>query len=285
MKAYRFKITLKHSKPPIWRRVDVPANMSFKQFSDVIQLLFGFEGRHLAEFSFPNSEICLQENPIEDMDWFKQMLVMARHSLEEFEMYPRFNYTYDFGDNWEFQIVREAIVEEHSVPYAVLKKHKGDNLIEDVGGVWGYYEVLAAWKDPENADPELLEWSGDQDMYDFDPAEMNEFLMTFPVPENGSFTIPEDAPEEDSCEENEEVSDVSEKEMLVSKINDLVLPKNSEELAQMFGMIQMDTIMQVLLDIVQNLELKPEDVVNALQLDDVIRQRILITLKNSLEQS
>ena len=285
MKAYRFKITLKHSKPPIWRRVDVPANMSFKQFSDVIQLLFGFEGRHLAEFSFPNSDIRLQENPLEDMDWFNQMLIMARHSLEEFEMYPRFSYTYDFGDNWEFQIVREEIMDDHTVPYAVLKKHKGDNLIEDVGGVWGYYEVLAAWQDPESADPDLLEWAGDPDAYVFDPEEMNEFLMTFPVPENGSFTIPEDAPEEETYEETEEVNPAKRTDQLVSRINDLRLPKDSEELALMFSLIQVDTMVSVLADLVHNLGLKPEDAVNALELPEEIREEILFNLKQELEQS
>ncbi|MBR4454632.1 MAG: hypothetical protein IKS32_00210, partial [Solobacterium sp.] len=66
MKAYRFKITLKGSKPPVWRRIDVPASMRFSMLSDVIQTLFGFDGYHLSSFDFRELPFSLRSYTEED---------------------------------------------------------------------------------------------------------------------------------------------------------------------------------------------------------------------------
>ena len=48
---YQFKIQIKGiSKPPVWRKVIVPANFTFLQFHSVIQTVFGWEDYHLFEF-------------------------------------------------------------------------------------------------------------------------------------------------------------------------------------------------------------------------------------------
>ena len=46
--VYQFKIKLKDiSKPPVWRRVEVPSHFSFFDFNKVIQFAFGWQIAHL----------------------------------------------------------------------------------------------------------------------------------------------------------------------------------------------------------------------------------------------
>lgn len=48
--VYQLKITLRGSKPPIWRRVLVPAKFNHYQLHQVIQLAMGWEDSHLHQF-------------------------------------------------------------------------------------------------------------------------------------------------------------------------------------------------------------------------------------------
>jgi hypothetical protein len=49
-RLYQIKITLKWSKPPIWRRVQVQADMPLVRFHAVIQLVIGWTNSHLHQF-------------------------------------------------------------------------------------------------------------------------------------------------------------------------------------------------------------------------------------------
>lgn len=46
----RLKITLADTEPPIWRRVEVPAEMTLKDLHAVIQAAMGWEDDHLHQF-------------------------------------------------------------------------------------------------------------------------------------------------------------------------------------------------------------------------------------------
>lgn len=47
---YQFKIALKYIKPPIWRRIQVPANFTFFDLHVAIEDLFQWSGIHLHKF-------------------------------------------------------------------------------------------------------------------------------------------------------------------------------------------------------------------------------------------
>jgi len=47
---YQLKITLKGARPPIWRRVQVHANVTLYQLHEIIQVAMGWFDDHLYEF-------------------------------------------------------------------------------------------------------------------------------------------------------------------------------------------------------------------------------------------
>ncbi len=139
MKGYQLKITVKGSKPPVWRRIIVPETATFHQLHEMIQEAFGWSGYHLHEFEFSkkkllvrNTQACagIPEGGCSLLDENEPV----RSLIEE---NPRFVYTYDFKDRWEHQILFEKEA-ECEAPQVV--KLKGGNFPENCGGVKAFYE-------------------------------------------------------------------------------------------------------------------------------------------------
>ena len=57
MKAYQIKIELVDSNPLIWRRVIIPADVTFKRLHDTIQFSMDWWDCHLYEFEFPQEKL------------------------------------------------------------------------------------------------------------------------------------------------------------------------------------------------------------------------------------
>ena len=176
MKGYQLKITIKGSKPPIWRRVVVPEQFTFCQLHQAIQGAFGWCDYHLHKFEFKKPGLLIRET------WEEDDLAESRGCdvLEEGTQIgtlitenPRFIYTYDFGDTWEHQILMEKEV-EYEYSYPQVLKYKGDNIPEDCGGIGGYYDLLDKLDDPEAEDHDLMEeWACQQGMGEYDLDEVN----------------------------------------------------------------------------------------------------------------
>lgn len=156
---YQLKITLISSKPPIWRRVLVSGDMSLLKLHRVFQLAMGWTNSHLHQFIVDDEYYSI---PSED-DW--QPVVDEREVLVESIATSEgraFVYEYDFGDSWEHVVLVEKI---RPVDPGVRLPHclKGKRACppEDVGGVWGYEEFLAAIRDPAHEEHDsYLEWVG-----------------------------------------------------------------------------------------------------------------------------
>lgn len=163
--VYQLKISLRGAKPPIWRRVLAPATMSFSELHDVIQIAMGWFESHLHEFKVANQSLG-------DPEWDEMGDMIDEGSVRlgnfVFPEGARFLYIYDFGDWWEHLIeVEKVLPYDKEQIYPVCTQAKRACPPEDVGGIWGYEEFLAAIGDknhPDHAD--MLEWVGD----DFDPA-------------------------------------------------------------------------------------------------------------------
>src|SRR5689334_7501208 len=47
---YQLKVTLKGSKPPIWRRIQVPGDTNLAQLHEILQIVMGWTDSHLHQF-------------------------------------------------------------------------------------------------------------------------------------------------------------------------------------------------------------------------------------------
>lgn len=80
----------------------------------------------------------------------------------------KFEYLYDFGDNWEHSIVIEKIMEKDlSIKYPICIAGERVCPPEDCGSVFGYYELMKIRKNKNHPDYEdmIVEWLGE----DYDP--------------------------------------------------------------------------------------------------------------------
>jgi pRiA4b ORF-3-like protein len=165
---YQIKITLLGTRPPIWRRLLVPENLTLAQMHDVLQAAMGWEDCHLHEFRIgrqrfgvpaPDDEFmggppCINERKVRLSDVFTKSGAKAE-------------YTYDFGDSWEHALLVEKILTpDPSLTYPLCTDGKLNGPPEDCGGLGGFYNFLEAIRDPEHDEhEELLEWIGGS----FDP--------------------------------------------------------------------------------------------------------------------
>ncbi|MDQ3871539.1 MAG: plasmid pRiA4b ORF-3 family protein, partial [Chloroflexota bacterium] len=130
------------SKPPVWRRVLVRADIRLDRLHAVIQAAMGWQDCHMHVFANGSAEFGLPDTELGHRDERRTMLteLLTRPG-------DRLRYTYDFGDGWEHDIlVEEVPTAEPDAPYPICLTGKGACPPEDCGGVWGYEhlrEVLA----------------------------------------------------------------------------------------------------------------------------------------------
>lgn len=168
-KIYQLKITLKHVKPPIWRRVQVPSDMKLSDLANTILHAMGWYGYHLMSFEVSGEEYFADKESVDQMGG--KLMDKAKLSACLTTPKQKALFTYDFGDNWEHDVVLEQIIDpEPGAVYPRCTAGKRNCPPEDCGGPWGYEDILNALKDPDNPEyAERLEWLGD----DYDPEEFD----------------------------------------------------------------------------------------------------------------
>jgi hypothetical protein len=152
--TYQLKITLRDTKPPIWRRVLVPGNLNLERLHRVIQDAMGWYDSHLHSFEVGGLEF----GPPDTNGWGREIKSERQHPLERLVGEGgKFDYVYDFGDDWRHQILVEKVTTEATAPRCLGGARACPP--EDCGGVWGYSDVVAAFLDekhPRHA--EIAEW-------------------------------------------------------------------------------------------------------------------------------
>jgi hypothetical protein len=164
--VYQLKVTLKDTKPPIWRRLQVPGSITFYKLHQILQIAMGWTNSHLYEFEIGEDRV---GEP--DPEYGAEVRSARRVRLSQIGPGAKFSYTYDFGDDWEHAILVEKVLPpEEGVSYPRCLTGRRRCPPEDCGGVWGYAHLLEALQNPEDPEhAELMEWAGGP----FDPAEFD----------------------------------------------------------------------------------------------------------------
>jgi hypothetical protein len=197
-RIYEIRITLNGSKPPIWRMVAVPSDITLGELHEVVQIAMGWTDSHLHQFRLQDKGF--KPSPQEIARRFQQGDIdetfldrVGGHRVFVTKVTPwgdptemegedenavslgdvcpevksKLIYEYDFGDGWEHTIEVQKIVDaEPKGKYPICLSGKKVCPPEDCGGIWGYYQLLETIADPKaEGHEDMLEWLGD----DFDP--------------------------------------------------------------------------------------------------------------------
>jgi hypothetical protein len=174
--VFQIKVTLDDIRPPIWRRILVPGNVTLEKLHDILQVVMGWDDYHLHQFTISD-----QYYGIPDDEFGFDVKSEKRCRLNQLFSKPgvRFKYEYDFGDSWGHSLLIEEILPaEKGKSYPVCLKGKRACPPEDVGGSWSYANFLDALVDPSHPEHgEYLEWVGGEfDPEEFDLEAVNESL-------------------------------------------------------------------------------------------------------------
>lgn len=172
---FDFEVSLLGVGPRIWRRFLLHGKASFQDLHEAIQDSCGWEDYHLFEFAENNrsrASIAGREAPNDGPFSFEETAPAAK----AVKLSARFNrkgqeclYVYDFGDNWEHLVELKQLAELPETFSRKLVDGARAFPPEDCGGVWGYYDCLAALglgeaEDSDSNEEDLedrREWLGD----------------------------------------------------------------------------------------------------------------------------
>jgi hypothetical protein len=185
------KVTLRHVRPPVWRRFTMRDDASFQDLHEVLQTVMGWEDSHMHEFRAAERTIGIPTfeptGSPEDEDGVRLREVFRKAG-------DRAVYAYDFGDRWEHAVeVEEVRRHEPRSHYPVILDGRRACPPEDCGGPVGFAGLLAALRSPENPHHQTArEWTGPEfEPERFDKHELNRrFHGGWQLPEQAELALP-----------------------------------------------------------------------------------------------
>jgi hypothetical protein len=155
------------TKPPVWRRVQLRADTRLDHLHEMLVAAFGWQDYHMHCFSSGPDEFGV---PDPELGFINERDVTIGELIGG--VGDRLRYTYDFGDDWQHEIVVEELLDpDPTTHYPALTAAKGACPPEDCGGPWGYANLKEILADPNhNEHQEMLDWLGLANASEFDPA-------------------------------------------------------------------------------------------------------------------
>ncbi|MGV9799602.1 plasmid pRiA4b ORF-3 family protein [Mycobacterium sp. NPDC003449] len=155
MKTTRLRVVMRDVEPEVSRVIDVPTAASLPELHDLLQAALGWTDSHLHQFVTAEATYGLN---LPGMDvWPEDQRDETSARLAD--LGPRFEYLYDFGDDWAHDV--EVLGPGEERPGCV--DGHGACPPEDCGGPRGYaglLEVLADPAHPEHA--QMRSWVGNR---------------------------------------------------------------------------------------------------------------------------
>ena len=206
---YQFYAELKDYEPKIWRRFQVPENITMARLGYILMTMYEMKANHLFCVTVPiRDNVKLDEtlsgvgSVFPDKSW--------RFEIGNEELFPgegekvfdastykmrsilqgcqgeKLTLEYDYGDGWEVEITLESVLEDKELPGRELPRvlaGEGYGIIEDCGGTGGLEQLAAAFRHKSGDDYEnYREWLGrdESDLTAFDLDDMNLRLKKVP---------------------------------------------------------------------------------------------------------
>ncbi len=177
VKKFTLRVTLKGLKPAIYRKFEVPSNITLRNLGELIIDIMGWTGFHLHQFRVkdrffaPKSQSDEDINPLFDngRNFFSEDYTLGEVLYDKGKSIEM---EYDFGDSWMHEVRLSSIGEYKPDEVHAVRFIDGKRAcpIEDCGGVWGYEALCAHYSGDdsfdEDYDDEFFDYFIDED---FDP--------------------------------------------------------------------------------------------------------------------
>jgi hypothetical protein len=176
---HRLKVTLRHVKPPVWRRIEVSSDVKLSKLAAILEAGMGWLGGHLHAFEQGDVRYEVPDAEWGADVWFGRRVADERKARLG-DVLPtiksRMRWEYDFGDGWEHDVLVEAIERPTAGRrYPVCLTGRRACPPEDCGGPWGYDDMLTAMRDPLHENHAfVVDWLP----VDFDPEQFDADIAT-----------------------------------------------------------------------------------------------------------
>ncbi|MFJ2722494.1 hypothetical protein [Streptomyces sp. NPDC087437] len=160
--VHELKVRLEGTKPPMWRRLVAPADVSLGSLYDVLQVAFGRQGAHLHAFEDRSGGRYARPGDFGVAAFDEEKAALA-------DVLPRtgvrMGCTYDFGDDWLHRItveeVRPAVKGEGEFALCTGGR-RAMPAAEDLGGGWGLADLMQRYEAGGRPRPTVFRHGGEE---------------------------------------------------------------------------------------------------------------------------
>lgn len=145
VRGFQLRLDLRGAKPPVWRRLVVPGDLTLDQVSEVVLASMGWAGYHLHRFRTGADYRSPSFVTEMDLDEGEEGVLEDDVRLDQVvrDVGERLWFEYDFGDGWEHVLKIEKVLDDPPSEVEVVTGKRACPP-EDVGGMGGY-EAVAEW--------------------------------------------------------------------------------------------------------------------------------------------
>ena len=160
---YHLKIVLSETRPPVWRRLQVPGDATLGWLHAVLQVALGWTNSHLHQFRVGDRLYSDLRHNFAEFDGDPEILDEHKTTLQQAAPHAkaRLSYEYDFGDSWFHQIVVEKILPSQPASAQAALCLGGARACppEDCGGPSGFDNLLQILQNPSHEEHDSMkEW-------------------------------------------------------------------------------------------------------------------------------
>ena len=114
---YTLRIELEGIAPLIWRRLQVPADITLPRLHDTLQVAVGWTDSHLHSFQIGDKEYS-NSDELDELNMLaekgRKLDTLVGNAIREF------GYLYDFGDSWQHRVVVSLSRRDHQSLHLAL---------------------------------------------------------------------------------------------------------------------------------------------------------------------